>query len=221
MKTKTFSHNFGRVRALIMSAVISGLVLATAWTDAAAETVRGIVNTNASTGEMLLTIRGRSGALKIVPSSPAINLELIKLKDGDLLVGSGSLLSSVNAFQLDAIESVGLQELLGRWKTTGSEVFEFQDFSRLTLYELRSNFFAGSRVSLSKKRDYSYVLAPERSGNFSIFLSDDQNVHVGTLELASGKVVITVFDQNTGAVAESITLSPLALPVIRIPSIAR
>lgn len=183
------------------------LVLAPA--PAFAETVRGFVHTDASTKDISLLIRTAHEPYRVVASLPSVLAGLRNLKDGDFIIGSGTVKTTEKLVVLDSLESVGLQELLGVWRTAEWQVFEFRDFNRLNLYKATPETYRP--VGLSKLREYAYVLAPEQGDRYSIFLSDDQSVHVGSLEVSATKVQMTVFDPDTGRVAESISLSPLPL----------
>jgi hypothetical protein len=112
--------------------------------------------------------------------------------------------------RLDAIESLGLRELLGSWRTDRWEVYEFRDFSRMNLY-VPTQSSSGQRIPLSKAREYNYVLAPEQGARYSIFLSDDRSVTVGSIEVKENKINFTVYDSKTGEISENISLSPLSL----------
>jgi hypothetical protein len=202
--------------------LISAVILSMAWWSTAyAGTVRGILHVSPVTGETSISLSGLPRPLRLVPVNPAVNLELMKLHEGDFLVGTANYHPPSSSLVLDAIESVGLQNLLGRWMTDNQQVFEFQDFFRLNLYDLRTDFFdvGSKKVSLSNKREYKYLLSPERdSGRFSIFLSDEKDIMIGSLQFTTGRVLISVFDPKTGAVANTISLAPLVLPEATISS---
>ena len=50
------------------------------------------------------------------------------------MITTGDLNSDTHSIDVQAIESVGLQGLLGIWRTQQWQVFEFRDFNRLNLY---------------------------------------------------------------------------------------
>jgi hypothetical protein len=157
--------------------------------------------------DIYLSMKSQPHPLKIVAANPSIKSDLRRLKAGDFIIAQGSIAGS-DSVTLDAIESVGLQKLLGSWHTADWQIYEFRDFNRLLLYRIekphpaRASRFAGPR-------EYRYVLAPETGSRFSIFLSDNTDVHAGSLELLDGRLTITVFNNETGDIAENISLSPL------------
>lgn len=171
------------------------------------KSVRGFVHTEPS-GELYLTMRTSSVPLKIVPVGLILLGDLSKLRDGDFIIGSGTLNASEKTVLLEAIESVGLQEILGIWRADNRDVFEFRDFNRLNLYRPTAN--PSHMISLAKIHELSYVLAPERGDSYSIFLSDDRSVQVGTLKVRDKNILLSVFD-TSGRIISNISLSPLSL----------
>jgi hypothetical protein len=211
-------------RALIAAAVFSGF--GTAWAHShshthtlndssvfAAESIRGVLlkrGGSGGTNDLYLVSKSWPQPLKIVVSTPTLNVDLGNLKDGDFLVARGLASPSEGTVRVDAIESLGLRELLGSWRTDRWEVYEFRDFNRMNLYvPTRAN--NGQRVPLSMAREFNYVLAPEQGARYSIFLSDDRTVTVGTIEVQENKINFIVYDSKTGEVSQNISLSPLSL----------
>jgi hypothetical protein len=141
------------------------------------------------------------------PVTSGIREEVRRLQTGDYVSGSGRIDNDKRIIALDLINVVGLKKLLGIWRTADWNVFEFRDFSRLYLY---ARFQGSSSLSHFEKRNLSYTLAPEASGSWSIFLSDNRTVHVGTLSINDRDVHLEVFDVDTGDVRENIQLFPMS-----------
>jgi len=198
---------------LILGQLILGTLGSLSWlfpspaVAAGPKSVRGFVHTEPS-GELYLTVRTSSVPLKIVPVGLTLLGDLSKLRDGDFIIGSGTLNANEKTVLLEAIESVGLQEVLGIWRADNWDVFEFRDFSRLNLY--RPTADPGRAIRLAKIHELSYVLAPERGDSYSIFLSDDRSVQVGTLKVRDKNILLSVFD-TSGRIMSNISLSPLSL----------
>jgi hypothetical protein len=158
-----------------------------------------------------------------ISGSQTLTARLRKLKNGDFIVATGVLYASEYAAGpqpeqktafLDSIQTVGLQELLGLWRSSRWEVFEFQDFSRLNLYLTHSD--GQSDPSFSRTHELSYAITLENSADYSIFISDNlKKVMAGSLHMSGAgeteSLTLTLFDPATGQVAEKISLSPLML----------
>jgi hypothetical protein len=118
----------------------------------------------------------------------------------------------------DAIESVGLSDLLGMWRSPGWQVVKFENYNSMSLYRpkfLKSK--TGSNLmSFAKFKDLSYTLAPETGSSFSIFLAEKQanpvaraSVYVGRIHLAKDLVTLEIYDPRNGKILETLSLSPV------------
>ena len=122
-----------------------------------------------------------------VSGSQTLIARLRKLKTGDFIVATGTV-SSDKIVTLDSIQTVGLQELLGLWRSSRWEVFEFQDFSRLNLYLTHSD--GQSDLSFSRTHELSYAITLENSADYSIFISDNlKKVMAGSLHTSGAEVI--------------------------------
>jgi hypothetical protein len=227
----TNSNQMTHPRIVILLLPIVLLLGITLSPNARAITVRGVIQKNEINKEILLKLSQsapgiKSGdTIKINPTNLSVQLELSALKNGDYIVGEGNSQKPSNDLDLDAIERVGIQELLGTWRSNLTGVFfEFIDFNRLILHESKN-----SRLNLrnpsSTSKQYNYVLAPDCGSRFSIFLANSSeagsknSVHAGTLEIKDRKVNITVFNSATGGVAANVYLSPMRPPIYMAPGI--
>lgn len=172
---------------------------------AQASSVRGYIEVNAQSGELYLAIDEGQAPRRIVGRENVLT-ELSNLRTGDFLVARGEIEALDYVVRIDTIESVGLKELIGPWSSVNFEVYEFEDFSRLNLYAPTKD---DSGVTLSKTAEFKYVLAPDQGSRYSIFLSDNRSVAVGTLEFKAQKVKLSVIDPKTGRASQNISLSPL------------
>jgi predicted transcriptional regulator of viral defense system len=138
--------------------------------------------------------------------NPDVKSDLERLRQGDYLAARGNVDELNHLITVEAIESLGLRELLGAWSSSRLEVYEFQDFTRLNLYVPNST---RNKVEIAGK--YNYAVAPDHGDRYSIFLSDNRSVLVGTLEFKNQRLQLTVLDPKTGRVSQNISLSPLTL----------
>ena len=157
-----------------------------------------------------------------ISTSLAIRTSLLDLKSGDFVVVSGELADKnldgiYDEVVVDAIESVGLNQLIGSWRSSKWDVVRFEDFNSLSLY--RPKFSGpqtvGTRADLAKLKDLSYTLAPERGSSYSIFLAEKNSlsipapVYVGHLEVRADSLKLEIFDPKTGSSSEVLSLSPV------------
>ena len=159
-------------------------------------------------------LRLKTDALEVykINGHPSLMANLRKLKTGDFIVATGDL--TATTANLDSLQTVGLQELLGLWRSSRWELFEFQDFSRLNLYLTRGD--TQSDFSFSRIHELAYAVTPENNSDYSIFISDNlKKVMAGSLHIsgtgADEILTLTLLDPATGQVAEKISLSPLVL----------
>ncbi len=154
---------------------------------------------------------------KIVPASQGLLIDLQKLSTGDFIIGSGRFDPHRQLFVLASIDTVGLQQILGSWRSSSGQIFEFRDFVRLNLYNTHQRVRLARRGVSSPKffmhRQMTYTLAPESGENiWSIFMADRQGVHIGSMNLSSRKMDLTLYDTVTGQISEKIELSLVARP---------
>ena len=172
-----------------------------------ADTVRGFIRSQAD-GTVFIEVDPSQPKYRIVASNSTMTVDLMALKVGDYVIARGSLSPGDQTAHLDSIESLGLQEILGSWQADSERVFEFKDFTRLNLYR---SLHDSSGTTLAKTKQFDYVIAPDSGARYSIFLSDNTSVHVGSVEFLSDTVQLTILDPKTGSVAENISLSPLTV----------
>lgn len=185
---------------LMKSIALSALVLAAPF-FAQADAIHGFIARRAG-ATYLVQNDGASVPFSITGSTPQIQANLDALKPGDYVVARGTL--NRTAASIDAIESLGLQSLLGQWTDGRTAVYEFKDFSQLNLYLPNAN--SGQVVQAGS---FQYSIAPDQGTRYQIFLSNAQAVTLGSLQLAKNQIVINLIDPKTGQVSPDIVLSPL------------
>lgn len=196
------------------------------------------------------TVRGflivQSNSVRIRPLSkssirpPTIPVEadlntlglLLQLRSGDFVVAAGELIDrdhrpGPEVALIQGIESVGLQNLIGSWRTARWDIIRFEDFSRASLYSKNRPGDAHSSTpptgSLAKLKELRYTLAPERANGYSIFLVESGAgspgpVYVGRLELSSSvrttkpEIKLDILDPSSGQVSESFHFTRLPGP---------
>lgn len=132
-----------------------------------------------------------------------------RLKDGDQVIVQGTLNSDGREIKIESVDRVGLQELLGAWRSSRWEIFEFRDFNNLDLFLPTAG--QTNEPSLVRTHSLKYVITPEQNSRYSIFLSDDTSVLMGFLEVQKNSLNLTITNSKTGQTSEKISLSPIRL----------
>ena len=191
-------------RLLLQILVVCASVLAFATPSRAqAVTVRGLID--AANGRLQLVTKYDEMYL-LDTLNQQVRYDLQRLRQGDYLVARGTVDEVRKIVVVEAIENLGLRELIGMWSSAKSEVYEFQDFTRLNLYLPNQQ-----RDSVEIAGQYNYAVAPDQGDRYSIFLSDNRSVLVGSIEFKNQRLQLTVLDPKTGRVQQNVSLSPLTV----------
>lgn len=175
-----------------------------------ADALRGYIEKRAGARYLQLLQDSSKPSLAINTVTPEVQKSLAKLKEGDFIVARGSFSADGQSVTVDSIESLGLQALVGAWATPRLEVYEFRDFSQLTLYVPTKDQSDASHTKVVKAGDFNYAVTPDQGSGYSIFVSDNRSVTIGVIEFKKSRLKLTVIDPQTGQVSSELTLSPLA-----------
>ncbi|MBL7689825.1 MAG: hypothetical protein JNJ49_17450 [Bdellovibrionaceae bacterium] len=220
------------IRGLLLI-LIAGLVGMASPTVAHAATIRGflIVQPDSVRIRPLSNSSIRPPALPVEADLNTLG-SLLSLRSGDFVVATGEMIDrdsrpGAEAVLIQGIESVGLQNLIGSWRTARWDVIRFEDFSRASLYsqtQHRDTSASSARpTGLAKLKELRYTLAPERANGYSIFLVESSSrkpgpVYVGRLELsapghaAKQEIKLDILDPSSGQVSESFHFTRLPGP---------
>ncbi len=189
-----------------MARTIFSLLLAT---SAHADSLRGFIARHGI--QRFLKVQAGTDApteLEISTVTPQLQNNLSRLKDGDFIVARGTIGADQKTVQIQSIENLGLAALVGSWITERSEVYEFRDFSQLTLYVPA----ADGHSPAVKAGDFNYAVTPDQGARYSIFVSNNLSVTLGSIEFRRSRLKLTVLDPQTGQVSSEMILSPFAAP---------
>lgn len=193
-----------RLPRTLIQMLIFFCALASAGTAfAQATAIRGLIDTSSGS----LAVLTREGVhYHLTTASAQVKAGLVRLQQGDFLVARGSIDELSRRVRIEAIESLGLKTLIGTWTSERSEVYEFRDFTRLNLYIPDQGW---KKIEIAGQ--YHYSVAPDRGSRYSIFLSDNKSVLVGSFEFKERNLHLTLLDPKTGRVSQNISLSPLTV----------
>lgn len=173
-----------------------------------ADSIHGFIQKNGTARSLRVANKNATETiLTMTAANPTIQASIDMLKNGDYLVARGT--SNSSSVQVDAIESLGLQALVGKWSTSRDEVYDFRDFTSLNLY-VPSETANGEKGEVVKAGEFQYSVAPDQGARYSIFLSNAASVTVGSIEFHNRQLILNVIDPTTGQVSADILLSPLA-----------
>lgn len=214
---------------LAWSLALASISLIASGAPAQAESIRALVVKTASETRLNPLVKGQPLSRRGLPieTTFALREALNALNSGDFVIVSGTLLDlnrnrKPDHVRVQGIESVGLQRLLGVWRTANWDVFNFESFEKLTLYKYHRVGRAAHEMRLSHLKDMSYSLSPDRGSVYSIFMVEAPHpqlgrggqVFLGSLELQSqaGTPVLqlSLIDSKTGRVSEILSLSQVA-----------
>ena len=175
-----------------------------------ADSLRGFIQK--SSGVKYIELQNDDGStshLQITTTTAPVQASLNKLKAGDYLVARGTVDRNAQSAQVEAIESLGLQALVGAWTSDRHEVYDFRDFSTLTLY-VPDAPEGDAKKSVVKAGEFHYAVTPDEGAQYSIFLSGNESVTIGSIEFKKSRLMLKVVDPQTGEVSSELSLSPLA-----------
>ena len=136
-----------------------------------------------------------------------------RLESGDFITGQGQL--TRNEARLETLYFVGLQRLLGLWRSREAEVFEFRTYEDLRLYwplDPKATL-GGTPVRV---KTYSYNVSPSSESHWAMLLVDADSVEIARLYFknegeATGRIFVDLLDRNTGQIKHSFQLTQIAL----------
>ena len=173
--------------------------------DAATESIQGVIGLRA--GQAYIRLTNFREALQLHGVTRELVADLQRLGDGDFIVGRGQILKDRRVVALESIDTVGLRQILGTWRTENWNVYDFRDFNRLFLYVPRSA--TASSTTLAPTRQLTYTLAPNaRENEWSIFMADKKGVVIGEMHLRNRSMSLTLYDPKTGRVHQQLELAP-------------
>lgn len=138
-------------------------------------------------------------------ADPEIREHINLLSQGDFIEGVASSIAAPRIF-VESIDFVGLKKILGTWKTN-KRVFDFKDFNLLSIwsFDFTNDFF-------SRKKNYTYSIIPGEGPDWQVFVADENQVVVGSLDFVDNIAILTIYDTKTGLSREVITLEKIKNP---------
>lgn len=140
----------------------------------------------------------------ISSKSADVDLNLARLESGDFIAGNGTLDTTNKKIQIESIDFVGLRKLLGPWLgTEGTMVFK--DFSTMRFTPRFREIRWDTKLSQYQK-EFRYSVSPSDGNEWALFLSDDKSTTFATMELTKNKVILKIFESESGKIVRTLKL---------------
>jgi hypothetical protein len=148
-------------------------------------------------------LAGRKTPLPIRSAYRETQSDLEHLESGDYILGRGEIISRTFV-SIETLELIGIKKILGRWNERSKKsVFHFQNFNTLAVEQIRNG---------EKFTEYvKYRLAPDEKDMWTIFLAEQEGVHLGHLKYIKNNIRMELIDVSTGEVIQSFDLDALGL----------
>ncbi len=129
--------------------------------------------------------------LHITSSDPRILRDLNRLHDGDYINLNGEAREQL--ILVNAINFIGLSTLIGTWKSKNMMLFNFKDFTNLTLFAPLN-----AHSSNQNWKDFVYNLVPGNGEKWTIFIVNHDSINIGRLFVEGKDAKLEVINTNSG-----------------------
>lgn len=141
---------------------------------------------------------------KIIPVTPDVQESLDRLASGDFIAGNGSLDTTNKKLSVESVDYVGLRKLLGPW--VGAEgTMVFKDFTTMRFTPRFRDINMDSRLT-NYQKEFRYSITPSDGNEWGLFLSDDKNTTFATVEFTKNKVIMKIFESESGKIVRTLKL---------------
>lgn len=179
-------------------------LLVPGWVFATSQISGTIVKENSN---YYLVAGGNCFRYLIVPKNSDTAKTMVKLVTGDELKASGDLSGDTCEAKLSSIDFVGLQSLLGNWKTDDG-IYSIRNFNKLLFFpESGLQIKNGQYHDIILPVTYHYSIVPAHGKDWVVFLSDDQATQFATIRLNKNSATLKIFDSETGNIISQKHLS--------------
>jgi hypothetical protein len=141
---------------------------------------------------------------KIAAQNPDVQDSLDRLSNGDFIAGNGTLDTANKKLSIKSIDYVGLRKLLGPWIGTEGTLL-FKDFSTMRFTPRFFDINLDSRLT-NYQKEFRYSLTPSDGNEWGLFLSDDKSTTFATVEFTKNKVIIKIFESESGKIVRTLKL---------------
>lgn len=148
-------------------------------------------------------------SFEIQSANNEVSATLNHLRTGDYLAFEGYISPAQRKAVIQSIDWVGLQRLLGFWKTSDRKLIEISSFTSMKFHQGNPTevFFTGRRPRYETTSvNVSYRVAPSVGTSWSIFIANQGKYKLGRMLLDGKDMTINFFDSETGRVTKTVSL---------------
>jgi hypothetical protein len=159
----------------------------------------GLINKSSING-YTLSLSSTSQVFKLATATARISEQLNKMSVGDLISIEADIANSTT-LKVNAINYVGLKNLIGIWYGNDNFCYSFESFTEMILLKR-----VGSQCLSSLETVYTYTLSPN-SKAWDLIVASDMSSFIGDIKFTTSKVAnITLFDSETGEIVKVVRL---------------
>lgn len=141
---------------------------------------------------------------KITTTSSDVTDSLARLDNGDFIAGNGTLDTTNKKLDIETVDYVGLRKLLGPWIGSDGTMI-FKDFSTMRFTPRFREFKMDSQLT-SYQKEFRYSITPSDGNEWGLFLSDDKSTTFATVEFTKNKVIMKIFESESGKIVRTLKL---------------
>jgi hypothetical protein len=141
---------------------------------------------------------------KVNPLTLDVTDSLKRLENGDFIMGNGTLDTINKKIGIESVDYVGLRKLLGPWVGAAGTLV-FKDFSTLGFTPYFRDYKLNARHP-SYQKEFRYSMSPSDGNEWALFMSDDKSTSFATVEFKNKKVIMKIFESESGKVVRTLKL---------------
>jgi hypothetical protein len=153
-----------------------------------------------------INIKSENKNYLLVGNSPITAMYLNKLSDGDFVSVEGNKTSNLTMMSVDAINYVGLRDLLGTWTADGGFCYNFNSH---TDFSITAQIGKTCLSAVNGMDDYTYLINPH-SQKWVMLVAGQRGSYVGDVSIMGKKKVDIVFYDSEGAIVRHLSLKKVS-----------
>ncbi len=141
---------------------------------------------------------------KINSPSDIVLDSLNRLENGDFIIGNGTLDTTNKKINIESIDYVGLRKLLGPWNGAHGSM-NFKDYSTMSFTPYLRDTKLVEKIT-GHQKEFRYSISPNDGNEWALFISDDKNTSFATVEFIKKRVLIKIFESESGKILRTFKL---------------
>jgi hypothetical protein len=154
--------------------------------------------------EVFFTPKSSELLYKVIATTFDVQESLARLDNGDFVSGNGTLDTTNKKISVQSIDYVGLQKLLGPWVGTDGTIV-FKDYTTMRFIPRFRDLTLDTRLA-RYQREFRYSVSPKDSNEWALFMSDSMNTTFATVEFTKNKIILKIFESESGNIVRTLKL---------------